>query len=109
MAILTIPTSTTLANYRFSIELDEVVFELVFSFNPRDDHWYFDLYDETGTLLRAGLKAVTGTPLLRLIKSIDRPDGEILAVDPTGDDLEAGLTDLGDAVTLTYVEEVSLG
>lgn len=109
MAIVEIPTSTELANYRFTIELDETVFELVFSFNQRDNHWYFDVRDVEGNTLRAGIKVVTGFPLLRLDKSIDRPRGEILAVDPTAEDLEAGLTDLGDTVRLTYVEEESLG
>ncbi len=109
MAILTIPTRTDLGSYRFTIELDEAVYELVFAYNNRDSHWYFDLYDEEGNLLRAGLKAVTNWPLLRLDKSNDRPPGDIFAIDPTDEDIEAGLEDLGDSVTLTYVEEESLG
>ncbi len=109
MAILTIPTRTDLGNYRFSIELDEAVYELVFAYNNRDAHWYFDLFDEEGNLLRAGLKAVTNFPLLRLDKSNDRPPGDIFAIDPTDQGTEAGLEDLGDSVTLTYVEEESLG
>jgi hypothetical protein len=84
MAILTIPTSTTLAVYRFTIELEDVVYGLSFFWNNRDERWYFDLSDEDGNLLRAGLKAVTGWP-------------------------EAGINDLGDSVSLTYVEEADLG
>jgi hypothetical protein len=109
MATLTIPTRIDLAVYRFSIELDELVYQFSFFYNNRDAHWYFDLSDEDGNLLRAGLKAVTNWPLLRLDKSNDRPPGDIFAVDPTDQDIEAGLRDLGDAVTLTYVEEASLG
>lgn len=109
MAILTIPTSTTLANYRFTIELDGAVYGLALFFNSRDERWYYDLFDETGTLLRAGLKAATGWPSLRLDKSRNRPPGDIFAIDPTSLDTEPGLNDLGDSVTLTYVEEESLG
>lgn len=109
MAILTIPTRTDLALYRFTIELDEAVYELSFFYNNRDAHWYFDLSDEAGNLLRASLKAVTNFPLLRLDRSNDRPPGEIFAIDPTGQGIEAGLQDLGGSVTLTYVEAESLG
>jgi hypothetical protein len=109
MAILTIPTSTTLAIYRFTIELDGVVYGLSFFYNNRDERWYYDLYDESGNLLRAGLKAASGWPSLRLDKSRDRPPGDIFAIDPTSLDTEPGLSDLGDSVILTYVEEDSLG
>jgi hypothetical protein len=109
MAILTIPTSTTLAVYRFSIELDGLVYELAMFFNQRDERWYFDLYDEAGSLLRAGLKVTTNFPILRLDQSNDRLPGEMIGVEPSGEDLFAGLEDLGNIVTLTYIEEASLG
>jgi hypothetical protein len=108
MSILKIPTRTDIGSYRFGIQLDDVVYELIFQFNNRDDHWYFDIYNESGTLLRAGLKAVTGWPLLRLHQAQERPAGEIMAIDPTSVDLEAGLEDLGETVTLIYAEEESL-
>jgi hypothetical protein len=52
---------------------------------------------------------VTNFWLLRLDQSSDRPPGEIMAIDPTGQDNEAGLEELGDIVTLTYIEEESVG
>ena len=109
MAILTIPTSTVLASYRFTIELDGAVYGIHLAFNTRDERWYYDLFDEEGNLLRASLKLATGWPSMRLDKSNDRPPGDIFPIDPTNQDNEAGLSDLGDTVTLTYVEEESLG
>lgn len=108
MAVLEIPTDTTLAHYSEQVELDGASFTLRFLFNDREGFWYFDLFDLLGARVRSGIKVTTGTPLLRLVANAIRPPGEIVAIDTTGEDVEAGLGDLGDTVTLTYTEESSL-
>ncbi len=107
MALRTIPTRTDLANYRQTVELDGVVFEMAFEFNDRDGHWYFDLGDEAGVILRHGIKVVTNFPLLRQDAQRARPPGDIMAIDPSAADFDAGISDLGGAILLTYIEEVS--
>lgn len=107
MAILTIPTRTDLANYRQTVELDGLVYGMAFEFNDRDGHWYFDLEDEAGVVLRHGIKVVTNFPLLRQDAQRARPPGDIMAIDPSDADLDAGLRDLGASILLTYIEEVS--
>lgn len=104
MSTLEIPTSTTLANYSEQVTLDGATFTLSFLFNAREGFWYLDIFDLQGNRIRSGIKIVINFPLLRLIASLDAPPGELIAVDPTGADLEPGLTDLGDAATLVYVE-----
>jgi hypothetical protein len=98
---LTIPTRTDTGRYRFSIELSGVVFVFVFSFNRRDDHWYFDLLDNAGEAIRSGVRVTPNFPLLRQLVQQGRPDGLLFAIDPQGN-LEPGLEDLGGQVKLTY-------
>ena len=108
MAVLTIPTSTTLGAYSFQVSLDSIVYRFDFQFNERESFWYFAISDEAGTVLRSGVKVVTNFPLLRLLVNTDAPPGSIMAIDPTDAEADAGLEDLGDSVLLTYVEEASL-
>lgn len=108
MAFFEIPTDTVLAHYSEEVDLDGATFTLLFLFNDREGFWYLDIFDLLGARIRSGIKITTGTPLLRLVTLAIRPPGEILAIDATGEDKEAGLGDLGDSVTLTYTEEASL-
>jgi hypothetical protein len=108
MATLEVPTSTTLANYSEQVSLDGATFTLSFIFNAREGFWYLDIFDLLGNRVRSGIKVVINTPLLRLVAAIEAPPGELLAVETTGDDLEAGLTDLGDSATLIYIEAESV-
>ena len=107
MATLTVPTRTDLGAYTLQVELDALVYRLAFQFNDREGFWYLSIADESGVAIRSGIKVVVNTPLLRLIANEDAPPGELLAVDTT-DDSEPGLTDLGEAALLTYIEEASL-
>lgn len=104
MAVVIIPTRTDIGNYDFDISLDAVVFRISFLFNSRENFWYFNLFDSTGTAIRSGVKVVLGIPLLRLMAQISRPLGEPIAIAPTDDAIEAGLEDLGGRVLLAYVQ-----
>jgi hypothetical protein len=103
-----IPTRTDLASYAFSIELEAVVYRFRFQFNERDQSWFFDLLTEDGVPIRQGLKVVTNFPLLLRIASDQAPPGQLYAIDTTGEDLRAGLEDLGDQVQLVYFSEDEL-
>lgn len=104
MATVIVPTKTDLAIYREQVDLEGVTYTLDFQYNSREGAWYFDLLDAEGTAIRPGVKVVVGVPLLRLVQGAARPAGEMLALDQSGEDEEAGLEDLGDRVLLTYAE-----
>lgn len=98
-----IPTSTTLATYVFSVELEAIVFGFRFFFNQRDQSWFFDVLTADGVPIRQGLKAVTNFPLLSRVARLDRPPGELYAIDTTGEDKRAGLAELGPEQQIQFV------
>lgn len=98
-----IPTDTSLATYVFSVELELIVFGLRFQFNERDQSWFFDILTAEGDPIRQGIKVVTNFPLLSRIARIDRPPGELLAIDTTGEDRRAGLGELGIGQQVVFV------
>lgn len=106
---LNVPTRTDLSIYRERVDLEGLSFIVDFQFNSREGFWYFDLLDVDEVPIKAGVKVVTGAPLLRLISDARRPPGELLATDQTGEDREAGREDLGGDVLLVYAtaEEVA--
>lgn len=108
MAILTIPTSTTLGAYTQQVSLDDILYNFTFQFNDREGYWYFSIADETGNALRSGIKITANWPMLRLLIGENALPGLIMAIDPTDQDQDPGLADLGDKVFLVYVEQESL-
>ena len=90
-----IPTDTSLATYTFSVEIELIVFLFRFQFNERDQSWFFDILTADGDPIRQGVKVVTNFPLLARIARLDRPPGEIVAVDTTGEDRRAVIGELG--------------
>jgi len=108
MATRIIPTRGDIGAYFFQVELDKKVFGLAFQFNAREGNWYFDLQDALGNRIRSGVKVVSGFPFLQRVTNLNRPPGEVIAIDTTGNDLDPDLADLGSKVLLAYEEEVSL-
>jgi len=104
MAVTRIPTSTTDANYVFTVELDGTEFRLRFKYNERDDAWYFSVLDAEGNILRAGLKVVNEFTLLRLWAQANRPRGELVAVNQGMVTAPPTLNQLGAEVVLTYLD-----
>jgi hypothetical protein len=105
MATVTIPTRTDeTAFYSMRVPLNGVEFLLAFKWNTREGAWYFTISDAAGVPIRSGVKVTLGPGLLRSCVDVRRPRGEFIAVDTTGQGQEAGFTDLGDRVLLTFVE-----
>jgi len=104
---VTIPTDTTSATYTFSVELESIVFLFRFQFNNRDQSWFFDVLTAEGEPIRQGVKVVTNFPLLSRIAQLERPPGDIFAIDLTGEDRRAVLGELGPGqqIQLTYFEQ----
>lgn len=108
MTISRIPTSTTLANYEFIIELDGVEFKMRFKYNSREDAWFFNILDTNDVMLRAGLKVVNEWTLLRLWAEANRPRGELIAVNQGNVPAPPTLNQLGAEVLLTYLDATEI-
>jgi hypothetical protein len=108
VAVFTIPVRADLAIHAFQTELDGAVYELGLIYNSREGFWYLTVRDEAGNDIRSGLKIATGTFLLRLVRDLRRPPGDIHPLDTTGQGLEAGQDELGEEVLLTYLDEAEL-
>lgn len=79
--------------------------------NSRDAAWYMDVSDDTGTAFATGIKIVLGTYLGRQFNHRLFRDGVIVAVDLSGQGLDAGPNDLGTRVVvmqLTKAEVLSM-
>lgn len=67
-----------------------------------------NIADTDGNPLLSGLKVTLSTPLLNRFVSTALPNGDLMAVDTTGQDLMPGLQDLGDRVLLCYFSNAEL-
>ena len=108
MAILRVPTRTDNSAYRYTVELDGVVFRLLFIFNVRSNHWHLSLYDIDGNALREGLKLVSNWPLTVPWTQQGRPDGELICANPENDE-DPDRDTIGTDSVLCYDEGNALG
>ena len=108
MATLELPTTTDFGVYSFRIELENVEFNFDFRFNPRDNHWYFDLLNSDSVAIRHGVKIVSNWPLLKTLIQQGRPDGEIVSINASADD-DPERDDIGVNSVLSYLEGVRFG
>ena len=102
MAVSIIPTRSDIAAYFFKVRLDDVLFQLAFQHNNREDRWYLDLRTADGVPIRSGIKLVSNFPLLRLVAQASRPPGELVVINTVSDN-DPALRDLGDLIKLAYV------
>lgn len=106
MTTLLIPMADApdLGNYSLVASLDGVDYQLVFSYNAREDAWYFDLLSIAGVAIRNGIKAVANWPLTRRCKDETKPAGELMALDTLTDARDPLLNDLGKRAVFAYVQ-----
>lgn len=102
MSVIVMPTRQDVPHYTFEIDLDGRTFGFEFLWNGRSGAWYFTVSDAVGTVLLAGRKVVLGFPLLNRFRDPRLPAGDLGAIDTSGQDLEAGLNDLGKRVKILY-------
>ena len=109
MAVLQLPTSTTVPFYVFEIELDGVLFRLQFKFNQRDQAWFLSILDTNDNQLRSGIRVVSDWTLLRLWQEIDKkPAGEMMAVAQGTIARPALINELGSDVVMTYLDAAQI-
>jgi len=105
--IIAIAGAADNGNFYFTVDLDGIDYQITFLFNEREGFWYFDLADTEGNKIRSGVKCVVNFPLLRLLKSLGRPPGELLVLNTQTVPTDPGLADLGVGSVLAYAEEAS--
>ncbi len=96
------------ARYTFEIELDQVTFNFSFEWNDRDLGWYMSIADVDGTPLLDGRRIINDYPLADLYRDPRLPAGSLMAMDTSGNGIEAGFRDLGDRVQLIYIPVAEL-
>lgn len=105
MATLVIPTAADgTAHYTMATELDGVTYEIELLWVERTPAWYLSLSLEDGTRLLSSRRLVLGAFITRRFKDPRLPKGDFYLYDTTGQDIEAGLYDLGARVLLLYTE-----
>jgi hypothetical protein len=107
MATLRMPTiiSVDAPWYEYETDLEGQTYALEFEWNDREGTWHLNIKDASGNLLAAGIRVVTGYPLLAGRNDPRLPPGQIEAVDTTGAGQDPGRMDLGSRVKLLYVEK----
>ncbi len=109
MATRVIPINPGVPHQSMQVDLDGVKFNLTLHWNEREGAWYFDLLDASNVPLLMGTKLVINVPLLRRMSTETKPPGEIVALDPSGNEgADPGLDDLGERVLLVYEEAATL-
>lgn len=112
MAVLVIPTRQDVPHYTFEIDLDQSTFGFEFHWNDRDAAWYFDLYEggifDEAHLLLAGRKVLLGCFFLNRFRDPRLPAGVLEVIDTSGQNRDAGLTELGTRVRLLYTEAADI-
>lgn len=107
---LLIPLRSDLDHYQETVTLDEVSFDFVFRWNNRDDCWYLSIFDPTVAEAVDGsripiigsIPVLVGWALLAQYRMRERPLGDLVAFDTSGQELDPGRRDLGSRVLLIY-------
>lgn len=109
-----IPVVPSDPNNQFQVSLNDQMYTFDIRWNRRDNAYYFDLSDDQGQLIVAGVKIVLGALLGRRSAHPFFEQNVLVAVDSTLTNVDAGFDDLGSRVFLKhmtvgeYLAELSL-
>lgn len=101
---LVIPTRQDRLHYEFETTLDGELYTFEFRWATREAAWFVSTFEEDGTPLAVNRKVVLGIPIAKR-DGKNRPPGRMIAVDTSGQDIEAKSDDLGTRVLILYYEE----
>lgn len=97
-----IPFQPSTAYYSFATVLDGNTYTFRVHWNHREDAYYFDLLDQFGNLIIAGIKVVLGVELGWRCQDPRFPPGAMAAADTSGSGVDPGFADLGGRVIVLY-------
>ena len=103
MAIVGIPVTNQVPNYRFQIDLESVQYYLEFRFNTRLDRWVMDIEDKDKNTLIQGVPILINLNLLAQYVIEGLPPGVFMAINETGTQQEATRNTFGVDVKLIYI------
>jgi hypothetical protein len=104
--MITFPPITD-SNTEITAAIDNQNYLFVFRWNDREDGgWFVDVFDDAGASIASGLRVVLGAFIGRRVPHPIFQNGILVALDTAGGSVEAGLTDLGQRVSLTYYDIV---
>lgn len=90
------------------VTLEDTLYLFFFRHSARDDRWYLDIHDADDNLLATGIKLVTHMNLLEPFSDPRLPTGELNATRIVGALLPVTDTDLGNSVSIEYMERSEL-
>lgn len=106
MQIIPIPSDN--AQFSLTVDLDDVVYLLTFTFNTRCQAWYMDVALQNGTPLLCGRKIIPGVDLTGQHKDPRLPKGRIFALADKDSEVRMTRSELGGRVNIWYVDEETL-
>lgn len=104
MATITIPVRNDFPAYKFSMDLDGVIYVLDFGFNSRSNLWYMSILSQDETLIIGDLPILVNVPLTDQYVIKGLPPGRFIAIDESGNKKNPGLNEFGANVKLFYQE-----
>lgn len=108
--MIEIPLRNDLANFEFTIDLEDSTYRFSFLWNERTQLWSFSISEIDGTPIICGIPVFVEYQVLQRFKDIRLPPGFISFYDTSGKHLNPGRDDLGDRVKMIYIlsdEEVT--
>jgi hypothetical protein len=101
-------TSTELAYYSQTVELDGSTFLLVFRWNARREYWSVDIFDVDGNPIALARKILVDVDLVKQRHHAGAPAGVLFAWESKDQKEKPGVDELGSRVLLLYLEESEL-
>lgn len=108
MAAIEIPFAPSIGAYRFATVIGTGSYTFDVRWNTRDAAWYFDVSDSDGAFIVVSVKVVLGAYLGRRSNHPLFANGVLVAVDLSGQELDATFDDLGTRVALQYIPVLDL-
>lgn len=99
-----IPDAATVTHQAFTVDLSGRDFAIDLRYNEREGFWYLSIADPSGTPIRHGLKIVVNHPLLFRCQLLERPSGELIAIDSRPEPEDPTLETLGQEAPIAYQE-----
>ncbi len=99
-----LPARTDLQHYDYQTDLEGAVYTLELYWDQRSECWLLSVYDAESNPIVSDRKVLLGSPLLGRGNRPSGPPGTMIAIDTTGANVEAGISDLGDRVQLVYLD-----
>lgn len=103
MSVHLIPLVPSNPDYDMNVTLDGIRYIMHVYWNDRDAAFYFDMFAADRTPIATGIKITLGCYLGRTTQAAPFNAGVIIAMDTYGNDIDAGIDDLGARVQMYYV------